>query len=64
MLGPAPVIHSPTNPAFRFGTNPLNTALLTRLLFHLLLLVCKSPADGVYRDVVERDTLAWCRDCY
>lgn len=33
MVGPAPVIHTLTNPAFRFTTNLLSTALLTRLLF-------------------------------
>lgn len=45
MLGPAPVIHTSTNPAFRFATNLLSITLLNRLLFEPLLLVSKGSVD-------------------
>lgn len=45
MLGPAPVIRTPTNPAFRFATNLLSTALLAALLFQPLLIISEVSAD-------------------
>lgn len=60
MLSPALVICAPTNPAFRFATNLLSTALLTRLLFHPLLFVSKASADRGRAGIWEKGKRTLC----